>query len=232
MNPFLKYYNSHKDESAILFGSGPTIKEYKNINKDILKVGLNEQIFLGLDLDYWFMGDSNPQYPPKFFEHFKSYDEYKPALGKFIRICRWDEDNMISVEGFGEVHRNGQLPLGMKNGTYYEAHEGGNPNECLFKEDISEGSMSCVASISFEALQFMLYTGVTKIYLVGHDCDYTEGTFTGTPTGRWHDAGYYIHKYWKVVKEWVEVHYPEVEIYSINPVGLSIFPTIIEEEIA
>ena len=91
--------------------------------------------------------------------------------------------------------------------------------------------MSCVASISFEALQFMLYTGVTKIYLVGHDCDYTEGTFTGTPTGRWHDAGYYIHKYWKVVKEWVEVHYPEVEIYSINPVGLSIFPTIIEEEI-
>jgi hypothetical protein len=119
----------------------------------------------------------------------------------------------------------------MKHAQYYEAHEGGNPPQCLFKKDISEGSMSCVASISFEALQFMLYTGITKIYLVGHDCDYSEGTFTGTPTGQWHNAGYHIHEYWKVVKEWIEINYPHVEIYSINPVGLKLFPTIIEQEI-
>ena len=108
---------------------------------------------------------------------------------------------------------------------------GGNPDVCLFKKDISKGSLTAVASISFEILQFMLFCGVKKIYLVGHDCNYDQGTFAKIMIGKQQGAGYWIARYWKIVKGWVEENYPDVEIYSINPVALDIFPTVKQNNI-
>ena len=118
----------------------------------------------------------------------------------------------------------------MKHSQYYTCTLGGSPQTCLFKKDISEGSLVGVASISFEALQFILYSGVKNIYLVGHDCDYTTGTFRTQFAGQ-HVEGNHMLQYWPLVKDWVEKNYPDVNIYSINPVALNIFPEAQIEDI-
>ena len=48
--------------------------------------------------------------------------------------------------------------------------------------------------------------------------------------GKQQRADYYIHRYWKVVDEWIKENYPNVNIFSINPVALDIFPTKTIEE--
>jgi hypothetical protein len=37
--------------------------------------------------------------------------------------------------------------------------------------------------------------------------------------------------YWGHIKEWVKENYPDVEIYSINPVALRIFEEVSEKDI-
>jgi len=226
-NPFIDYKNKHLGESAILFGSGPTILEFNcgQVPSNVLRYGVNDQIFLDLNLDYWFMGDAMPQIPSKFYDKFLEYNDYQPNIQKFIRYCNWSDDRQITVPNWGNVPRNGQLPLNMNNSKYYICDSGGNPDTCLFKKDISQDNLIAVASISFEVLQFMLYCGIKKIFLVGHDCNYDKGTFAKIMIGKQQQAGYWIARYWGIVKGWIEKNYPDVQIYSINPVSLDIFPT-------
>ena len=232
-NPFAEYQNKHLGAKAVLFGSGPTILQFNSgqLPSDVLKYGVNDQIFLDLNLDYWFMGDAMPQVPSKFYDKFADYNEYQPNFQKFIRYCNWADDRKITVPGWGEVPRNGQLPLNMNNSKYYICDSGGNPDSCLFKKDISQGNLTAVASISFEILQFMLYCGVKKIFLVGHDCNYDKGTFAKIMIGKQQGADYWILRYWSIVKVWIEENYPDVEIYSVNPVALDIFPTVEQSNI-
>jgi hypothetical protein len=77
----------------------------------------------------------------------------------------------------------------------------------------------------------MLYCGVKEIFLVGHDCDYSNGTFAKIMIGKQQNADYYILRYWSIVKEWIEENYPDVKVYSVNPVALHIFPTIQQKNI-
>lgn len=232
-NPFAEYHNRHLGAKGILFGSGPSILKFKGerTSDDVLRFGVNDQIFLDLELDYWFMGDAMPQVPSKFYDKFDEYNNYMPKKQKFVRYCNWKDDREITVPNWGKVPRNGQLPLDMKNCKYYICDSGGNPESCLFKKDISVGNMTAVASISFEILQFMLYCGVKEIFLVGHDCDYSNGTFAKIMIGKQQNADYYILRYWSIVKEWIEENYPDVKVYSVNPVALHIFPTIQQKNI-
>jgi hypothetical protein len=231
-NPFKAYENKHKSRSAILFGSGPSILNFDPsiVPDNVLRFGVNDQIFLNLSLDYWFMGDAMPQIPDKFYDRFEEFDEYTPKEQKFIRLCNWKDEREISVPRWGKVPRNGQLP-NLKNSKYYIADSGGNPEKCLFKKDISGGNLFAVASITFEVLQFMLYCGVKKIYLVGQDSDYTNGTFRGYKIGLAQGAGPCILNYWKLVDDWIKENYPDVEIFSINPVGLKLFPEVLATNI-
>ena len=212
LNPFGAYKDRHLGESAIFYGSGPTIKEFSADRKDILKIGLNEQIYLDLDLDYWFMGDTFPRNPDKFINCFEDYNEYKPNITKFIRYQLWGE--------------RGRMPPGMKHSQYYTCTLGGSPQTCLFKKDISEGSLVGVASISFEALQFILYSGVKNIYLVGHDCDYTTGDHGGSQIGKNLNAGFWIARYWKICEPWIKKKYPKLKIYWVNQKMTDLFNNI------
>tara|TARA_R100000008_G_scaffold86571_1_gene80218 strand:+ start:510 stop:1229 length:720 start_codon:yes stop_codon:yes gene_type:complete len=230
-NPFGPYMNKHSGQSAVFFGSGPSILQFDfaTIPDEFLRFGTNDQIFLeGIDLDYWFMGDAMPQVPSKFYDRFQEYDDYSPKKQKFVRYCNWKDDRKISVPNWGEVPRNGQLPLNLKNSKYYICDSGGNPSSCLFRKDISLENLVAVASISFEVLQFILFCGVKNIFLVGHDCDYSNGTFAKIMIGKQQQADYYILRYWKIVKDWISKNYPDVKLFSINPVALDIFPEIVK----
>ena len=230
-NPFAEYYNKHLGEKAILFGSGPTILEFNSgqVPPDVLRFGINDQIFLNLDLDYWFMGDNHRQDPDYFFGKFDLYNDYEPNKQKFVRFCNWDKDQFIEIYG-NKVNRNGQLPLDMKYSKYYTADSCGNPDECAFNNDLSVGNLYAVASITFEILQFTLYTGIDKSFLIGHDCNYTDGDYNKSVIGKNLNAGYWISKYWDVCKPWIEKKYPNLKIYWVDPVGVQLFNCITLEE--
>ena len=230
-NPFGPYKNIHKGKSAILFGSGPTLLDFNSgqVPSDVLRFGINDQIFLDLNLDYWFMGDSHRQEPDYFFGKFELYNDYKPNKQKFVRFCNWHKDQFIEVHG-KKVNRNGQLPLNMKHTKYYIADSCGNPDECVFNDDLGVGNMCAVASITFEILQFALYTGIDKLFLIGHDCDYKSGDYNKSVIGKNLNAGYWISKYWKVCKPWIEEKYPDLKIYWVEPMGVFLFDCITLEE--
>ena len=67
--------------------------------------------------------------------------------------------------------------------------------------------------------------GIKIIYLVGHDCDYSKGTFTGTKIGKYQNSGPSIIERWKNCNKWINEEYPDTKIYSINPVKLKLFET-------
>lgn len=217
-NPFGKYKNAHKNESVILYGSGPSIKKFKT-SKNVIKIGMNEQIYLDLDLDYWFMGDPRNRQPEKFRNCKKDYDEYRPKIAKFIR---W----MLGLP------RRQKMPYNMPHSTYYLAKYQDFKDKCLYKKNIDEGILPSYKSITDEALQFALFAGFKRIYLVGHDCDYSSGTFRTDKleVSDDNDAKLLLNA-WPLIKEWIGKNYPDVEIYSINPVGLKIFKEVREDDI-
>ena len=217
-NPFGKYKNAHENESAILYGSGPSIKKFKT-TKNVIKIGMNEQIYLDLDLDYWFMGDPRNRQPEKFRNCKEDYDKYKPKIAKFIR---W----MLSVP------RRQKMPYNIPHSTYYVSHFVGDKTQCCYKKNIDEGTLPSYKTITDEALQFALFAGFKRIYLVGHDCDYSNGTFrTDKLEGSDDKDEKLLLNMWPLIKEWIGENYPNVKIYSINPVGLKIFEEATEEDI-
>ena len=216
-NPFGKYKDVHKDESVILYGSGPSIQKF-NTKKNVLKIGMNEQIYLNLNLDYWFMGDTRYKQPEKFVNCKKDYYEYQPKITKFVRWQIWT--------------KWGRMPYNMPHSTYYVAKLFRDKTRCGFTKNIDKEIMPTFKSITDEALQFALFTGVKRIYLVGHDCDYSSGTFrTGRHAESANEEEELLLLYWGHIKEWVKENYPDVEIYSINPVALRIFEEVSEKDI-
>lgn len=225
INPFKPYKNIHLNESAVFFGSGPTLLEYdlSKIPSDFLRFGINDQFFLDeIDLDYWFMGDSHKQELGYFFERFEEYNNYKPKRGKFIRSSNWSKETFKLYKGI-KMHKNGQLPPDMNYAQYYTCNNVPNSNACCFNEDLGEGHLTSVASITFEVLQFILYTGVKNIFLVGHDCEYSQGDYNKSTIGKKLNAGHWISRYWKIVAAWIEKKKPDVKIFWVNPKGTHLF---------
>ena len=71
-------------------------------------------------------------------------------------------------------------------------------------------------SVSFPAIQFALYTYPKKIYLIGLDT-------TQMPNYFGIDNPYnttQMIKGYKEFQKFAKIHYPDIEIISINPVGL------------
>jgi hypothetical protein len=70
-------------------------------------------------------------------------------------------------------------------------------------------------SVIFSAMQFLLWCEPKEIYLVGCDC--TTNRFNNTKSGINPE---YTISFWKKIKNFANLNYPNIEIYSINPVGL------------
>lgn len=218
---FKNYNDKHINSSALLFGSGPTLKELdnsilQNIKKtqNVLFAGTNEMVYSDLPLDYYFIGDAGSK-SRGFLSDPESYITYLPKIEKFIKIKLAGGHNAI--------------PTDIDNATYYNVNKMTYmyKDENILNKNIHDGGMNDAGSISFDVLQFLLYTGVKRIYLVGHDCTYSHGSFykndVGSSTKSW---GNTILENWNYVKMFCDKFYPDVKITSINPVELKIFENI------
>jgi hypothetical protein len=86
--------------------------------------------------------------------------------------------------------------------------------------DIETQPLMDFGSVSFCAIHFALYTHPEKIFLIGCDTS-NNGYFDKEqpPTWRPHMMNMTMQGYYKL-KKYVSCYYPDIEIISVNPVGL------------
>ena len=100
-------------------------------------------------------------------------------------------------------------------------NEFGKTGKLFYPLDISVSPMKSYGTTMFCAFQFALWTHPKRIYIVGADCS-SGGHVEGIDYSKaQNEVDYsFLIEPWKMSKEFSEAFYPDVEIFSINPVGL------------
>lgn len=202
---FEKYKNKHTGETAVLIGGGPTIDQFKpiyyiakSIYAGVNFIGKHKLFDQSLDkyitVDYYFFGDRG--------RHMMK--DFKVKRQKF-GACLVD----------GEPH---QLHLSLEEVEEFGAFgmEISNKRPAYFHDDIANNPVYG-HTVVMAGLQFLVYTGISKIYLVGMDCSGSH-CFNNIPSKEL-DFKVMLAD-WDNAKEYLNKKHPEIEIISVNPVGL------------
>lgn len=211
---FPKFKGCNIGRDIVIVACGPTMKYYNPINNAI-HIGVNKAYQRSnIKLDYLFIQDRLSVI--KFIEDIIKY----PAqifMGSYLnREDDWISDCVIpekyrNIEGinyyFSDYHRNLSYP-------YLEYY-----------------GLVDYGSVAFPATQFALYTNPKRIFIVGCDCS-AGGYFDGSKNQNIqnHNLSHLV-QHWKNFKKYIETYYPEIEIISINPIGLKgIFKDVYTKE--
>jgi len=222
---FESFKDCHKGETAIFFGSGPTLKKFKNRDDiNYVRVGVNETIYLDFLLDYLIVGDAAD---PKFYDRIDDFHKYKPNHFKLM-----GRDPRVALDVIKAVG-------GVDGSLYYDCRLKGK-----FAHNLVTDKVSRWGSISFDVMQILAWMGFKNIVLVGHDCDYTDGTFhtswekakslskvgAEVPLPAGPHVGYKLVDHWGKVQKFLTEKYPDLNVFSFNPKALSCFPEITEKD--
>ncbi len=209
---FPKYKGINKGKTVVITGTGPTFEHYVPMT-DVVHIGINRSIFRqDIRYDYMFVTDYDGE--DDIFEKIFScgYDLVKffgvnyNRKGALIPEYLMERDNveMYYVEGFNpDIY-----------GTRIE-----NSRKFVFPLDISTVPFKSYGTTFHIAFQFALWTHPEKIYVVGAD-SYGKTHAKGLDYGEVPvDCRIFI-KPWRKMREFAEAYYPDIEIISLNPVGL------------
>lgn len=212
---FLQYKRAFEGKDVVLYGAGPTVKDYIYID-DAIQIGVNGAINLeNVQLDYLFVHD-----------HMIANKEMNDRLDNYGGgVCK----KFYAILPHRQVRRIQDKILVNRIPQYHIYNANATPFllEDVFGNkwavDIDNEPFGDFGGAVFSALQFILYAHPKRIFLVGQDCnkgyfykskeiEIKEGCIAGDNSGKtW---GY------QKFKEFAEQMYPDVEIISVNPVGL------------
>lgn len=205
---FPQYKNINDGKDVVIIATGPTLADYKPI-ENCVNIGLNRAYqYDKVKLDYLFLQDGTAT---------KSYIDEIDKLEDIVKF--------YGVALFNEEYREGvRIPeyhLKSKNSHRYYSY---NYIDCSLNSNLSVYPLFTHASVSFPAIHFALWTHPRKIYLVG--CDSTAAPYWD---GKGREQDYLVQaekvnnnmiEGYKKLKTFADLYYPDVEIISINPVGL------------
>lgn len=205
------YRNVHSGRSAALFLSGPTLAQYVEPEPDLVTCGVNTVIFHFTDLDYFFIQDvGKVEHSNSYVNRKDDYDSFKPRIAKFYgnTLC----SSLVHDSAISYQFTHGPI-INHKSARIEDPSV---PAD--FSADLASKPPAAAGSIAFPALQFLLWTGVKRIYIVG--ADITDGRRIGEdkPMQNYMQQNHLGR--WKEFEEWVGKAYPEVTIVPLNPVGL------------
>jgi hypothetical protein len=214
-NAFYRYKNKFNNQSIVIYGNGSSLNQYIPIENTI-NIGCNRCIYYDkLIFDFYFYNDwknaGSSQYKQDIIN-------YKPKMDKFFGTFPFDR-------GYGCSLSNAIIA----NAVLYDM-EGPSGRKYGFQTDIDTYYVGDIGqSIVFVMMQFALYTQPRTIYIVGCDIDninsknVQEKYFYHTntlPNHKW----YANLKYrWQQMKDFINIYYSNIEIISINPIGLKGF---------
>jgi len=190
---FREYKACNKNKTVSIIATGPTLNFYSQIG-GVPHIGINTSFRKkDIKLDFYFLY----HYVPQWLNDLKSFSFVK--FFAYNGATDWDD---VIPEHIVEEHKARRF--------FQDAHS---------KEiytNIEYYPLMGFDSVVFQAIHFAIYTRPKRILLVGCDCS-TDGHFDElTPdftTPR-------LLSGHKRVRAFVERHYPDTEIISINPVGL------------
>lgn len=197
---FEKYRNSFFSKDVVIVGCGPTSNNYKPI-KGAIHIGVNRAFRnKNVKLDYLFAQD---QFPEGMYE-INAYD--------CVKFYGW-LPNERAREVRKVVHRIHPCNFNINNVSKYilEDYVKGHWAVDLTLEPFGD-FQGCI----FSALQFACFGHPKNIYLVGCDC---SSSINPTLQVASSNVAYQIQS-WKSFKDFIEEIYPEINVISINPVGL------------
>lgn len=203
---FAEFKGCHRGQTVAVVATGPTLNYYTQV-KGVPHIGTNASFLKdGLSLDYYFIR----HYCREWCDKLKNYN-----FIKFFARNEWAEQD-------NDCDRFPEYLIEENSGRRFFT---GEPNNEIY-EDITYYPLMGGYSIIFQALQFAIFTRPKRILLIGCDCSY-DGHFDGTalatseevllPAERF--VPQWIDSY-KRVKLFTEQYYPDMEIISINPIGL------------
>lgn len=208
---FAKYKNCNAGKDVVLLAGGPTIRYYDYKNSTAIKCGVNGIIALVDNLDYLitediFIWDKNLN---------EEIDNYKGNnCQKFYGIL---PQRRIKKLNKNEHFTDRIRPLNIYNS---------NANIFLIEDvvrakwaiDLETEAFGDFGGCVFSALQFIAFTHPKKILLAGCDCSKAPMAYSSK---RPKDSDNTLKiKSFESFKYFVNAVYPEIEIISINPVGL------------
>lgn len=211
---FAEFKNKHFEQNIALIGAGPTLNDFNPL-ENVIYLGLNRAFLKKeINFDYLFTIDKIGLMS-KEFNYFDDFINYR-------------QDNCIKFIGDQNLGVHFQIPEGKiikTNSRRYKTTAKLMPSK--FTLDIDSEPLGNFATVSLQAIQFILFTNPKKIYLVGIDCTCAQqGHFTGANI----DLNYRNEnalnndknsiENWNNLKFFKDMYYPDTEIISINPVGL------------
>lgn len=205
---FGPYRNAFRGKEVVLVASGPTAARYEPI-EGAIHVGVNNACLLeNVKLDYLFCQDFYMDDEKK--EKIVSYrkGECKKFFGRIpdnrIEACRNSKDAT-------HVRRCPRYLIDEAEASEYYVYD---YRQNRMAYDIEKEPL-LADGIAFSALQFILHAHPRKIYLVGCDC--SSGFFYSSTIVFNNE---YMVNMWKKCKAYIDEFYPDIEMVSINPVGL------------
>ncbi len=205
---FSGYQNCYRGRDIVIVATGPTLNDYEPV-EGAIHIGVNTAYKNPkIPLDYLFVQDARPEFLNQ--GKFEGINKVKCKIfmGRVLKRSTYEYTE------FPEEYR-----ISKNIQEYVVDHDW--PKERIYI-DICNHPVSGGVTVVFSALQFALYTYPRRIFLVGCDTS-TAGHFDGTidvecPID---DCAIdNIKKRYKLTKNFAQLHYPETEIISINPVGL------------
>lgn len=205
---FPQFRNIHLDRDIVILASGVSASKYKIPIKDAIHIGVNRSFQLGIPLDYVFIQDYSGATP----QYIDELNEY--PCQKFYGLTNEFEYNPERT--IPDIHAIIGNALRYRTDWDEICWDGGFTNE--FAYDLSVQPLGCFGSVVFPALQFALWTHPQRIYLVGCDC--TNSGYAYNKNNKNFLCVDKIIKTYSKFKEFAHKYYPDIEIISINPVGL------------
>lgn len=205
---FGPYKNAFNDKTVVLVASGPTA-QYHIQKENAIYVGVNNACLLEkVKLDYLFCQDFYMNEEKRNAIVNYRPNKCKKFFGRIsderIRQCHNDLNNL-------HVTRCPKYLIEQANAKEYYVCDFVRNEFC---QDI-ENEPLMAGGIAFSAMQFILHAHPKKIYLVGCDC--SSGFFYNSDITFNNES---MIKGWKALKQHIEEFYPDIEIISLNPVGL------------
>ena len=209
---FNGYQYKYMDKDLVIVGTGPTLNYYKQIS-DAIHIGLNKAFSAeNVVLDFLFMQD------------------YRACSSYIDTSLNYKNKNLIRFYGYiwPEAFEDITVPCSTvakhKAEAFYSSCKMVKENlfndEKIFALDLENEVLNASGGVAMLGIQFALYTHPKKIYIVGCDCGggYADKSLQTTPVIE-KTLNSMVYN-WKQLKKFADKYYPDVEIISVNPVGL------------
>lgn len=221
---FASFRGCNRGKNVVLVAAGPSVKYFNKIPGAVY-VGCNRAFLLDMvAFDYLFAIDKVGI--EKYYESFFNY-----RLEECIKF--------IGDQNLGKDYQIPEMVIPRHKNIYRYITDANIENKCsLYSLDISTAPLHNSASVSIQAMQFILWTQPEAVYIVGVDCTCASAQhFIGESAAccfRNEDLNYVdsvvINSY-RQIKVFAQTYYPQIRIFSINPVGLkNIFTDIYTAE--